>query len=45
MSLGETDLGELVELLDMATVIVFGRAQFGGEQSVDERGLSEARLA
>lgn len=35
------NLGEFVELLVMATVVVFGGGEFGGEEGVDEGRLSQ----
>lgn len=45
LGLDDFDLGELVELLMVTPVVVFGGRKFGGEEGVDEGGFSETRLA
>ena len=45
LGLDDLHLGELVKLLLVTLVVVLVRGELGGEERVDERGLSEARLA
>lgn len=44
LRLDDLDLGQLVELLVVTPVVVFGRRQLGGEERVDEGGLAETRF-
>lgn len=45
LGLGDLDLDSLVNLLLMSTLVVGIVLDGGGEEGVDEGGLSEARLA
>jgi hypothetical protein len=45
LGLDDLDLGELVELLDMASAVVLCGRQLGGEEGVDERRFAQSRLA
>jgi len=45
LSLDNLDFGELVELLVVASAVIFRRRELGREESVNERGLSQTRLA
>ena len=39
------DFGQLVELLGVTTVVIFGRREFSREKGINERRLSQARFA
>ena len=45
LGLDDLDFGELVELLGVAAAVVFRRGEFGCEQRVDERCLSQTGFA
>lgn len=45
LGLDDLDLGQLVELLGVATRVVLRRGQLSGEQRVNKRRLSQPRLA
>jgi len=45
LGLGDLDLDSLVDLLRMTTAVVGVVLDSGGEESVDEGGLAQARLA
>ena len=45
LSLDDLDFGELVELLVVASVIVFRQRKLGGEECIDKSGLPQTRLA
>jgi hypothetical protein len=38
---GERSIRELVELLVMASAVIFRRGEFGREERIDEGGLSQ----
>ena len=45
LSLNDVDLSQLIKLFVMTPGVAFGRRQLSGKERVDERCLSEARLA
>jgi hypothetical protein len=45
LSLDDLDFRELVELLVVASAVIFCSGEFGREERIDEGGLSQTRLA
>jgi len=45
LGLDDFHLCELVELLVVTSVVVFGGREFGGKEGVDKRGFSKTRFA
>jgi len=45
LGLDDFHLCELVKLLVVTPVVIFGEREFGGKEGVDKRGFSKARFA
>ena len=44
LSLNNLDFSQFIQLLVVASTVVFSRWQFGGEESVDEGGFAQSRF-